>query len=101
MISRSPSIIAADEDDLDDNEFFDAMETAGDGPAQVCGMPRLDGHHNQSPYPRAVWFARFLPRRSGYRSLAGFHTTVFRVVSAPLSTLVHLDNPTCDKCSQR
>jgi hypothetical protein len=41
MISRSPSIIAADEDDLDDNEFFDAMETAGDGPAQVCGMPRV------------------------------------------------------------
>jgi hypothetical protein len=35
-----------------------------------------------------------------YRSLAGFRTTFFWVASAPLSTLVHLDNPTCDKCSK-
>jgi hypothetical protein len=36
-----------------------------------------------------------------YRSLAGFRTTFFWVILAPFSTLVHFDNPTCDKCSQR
>jgi hypothetical protein len=30
-----------------------------------------------------------------YRSLAGLRITVIWVVSAPLSTLVHFDNPTC------
>jgi hypothetical protein len=36
-----------------------------------------------------------------YRSLAGFRTAVSWVASAPLSTLVHFDNPTSDKCSQK
>jgi hypothetical protein len=39
--------------------------------------------------------------RRVYRSLAGFRTMFFWVVSAPLSTLVHFDNPTCDRCSQK
>lgn len=43
MVSRTPSIIAEDSD-LDENEFFDAVETAGDSLARgagVCAPPPL------------------------------------------------------------
>jgi hypothetical protein len=74
------------------------LKTTWKDPASTIASFHIHNSEKKTALSQAMQARAYDPH---YRSLAGFRTTFFWGVSAPLSTLVHFDNPTCDKCSQK